>query len=61
MKARNALTLCAVIFGIVALLHLVRALMGVSVTLGQATIPVGVSWLGFVVAAVLSYACWTAK
>jgi len=41
------------IFGIVALAHLVRALRNWDVVVGPASIPISVSWVGFVGASIL--------
>jgi hypothetical protein len=55
MSEKTFDTIAAAIFGIVALLHLLRIVMGWSITIEAWTVPMWVSWIGFVVAGVLSY------
>jgi hypothetical protein len=54
MTARNYALLAAVIFAIVAMLQLVRAVGGWPVTLGTVAIPLWASWVACAVAAVLA-------
>ena len=49
------------IFAIVAILQLLRALAGWPVTIGRTPIPVWVSWIAFVIAAVLAWIGITAR
>lgn len=55
MTARNFALLAAAIFTIVALLHFARVLYGWPVTIGTVSIPLWLSWLGIVVAALLAW------
>lgn len=48
-------TIAAVIFGLMALLHAYRLVTHFQVIVGSHTIPQAVSWIGVIVAAVLSY------
>jgi hypothetical protein len=48
-------TIAAVIFALVALLHLLRLVMAWSVVIDSWTVPMWVSWIGLVVAGGLSY------
>lgn len=49
------LLVSGVIFGLVALVHIVRAVNGWAFVLGPMTLPVSVSWIGFVVTAILCF------
>jgi hypothetical protein len=55
MSEKTFSMIAAVIFGIVALLHLLRLLMGWSVVIESWTVPMWVSWAGLIVAGGLSY------
>jgi hypothetical protein len=55
MTEKTFATIAAVIFALVALLHLLRLVMGWSVVIDAWTVPMWVSWIGFVVAGGLSY------
>jgi hypothetical protein len=48
-------TIAAVIFGLIALLHVYRLLTDFQVIVGSHTIPYNVSWVALVVTAVLSW------
>lgn len=61
MTARRFSQLAAVIFAIVALAHLLRALAGLDIVIGAESIPVWVSWVGAVVAGFLAYLGFTAR
>ncbi|MEK6793026.1 MAG: hypothetical protein AABX96_03955 [Nanoarchaeota archaeon] len=52
---KNIHVVAGLIFGVVAVLHLSRILTGFQVIFGSVSIPMWVSWIGFVVATVLSY------
>jgi hypothetical protein len=47
--ARPYLLITALVFAIVALIHLVRAIGGWAFTIGPYDLPLSVSWVGFVV------------
>jgi len=49
------LVVSALIFGVVAIIHLVRAVNGWAFVVGPLEIPNAVSWAGFVVTATLCY------
>jgi hypothetical protein len=49
------LIVSAAIFGLVALIHLVRAASGWAFVLGPMTIPISASWIGFLVTAALCF------
>jgi hypothetical protein len=55
MSEKIFVTTAAVIFGLVALLHLLRIVMGWSIVIDAWTVPMWLSWIAFVVAGVLSY------
>jgi hypothetical protein len=55
MTARNFCILAAVIFAIIAILQLVRALIGWPVTVGNITVPIWLSWIAAIVAAGLAW------
>ena len=55
MTEKTFATIAAVIFALVALLHLLRLVMGWSVVIDSWTVPMWVSWVGLVVAGGLSY------
>ena len=55
MTEKMFATIAAVIFALVALLHLLRLAMGWSVVIDAWTVPMWASWVGLVVAGGLSY------
>ncbi|KQW58629.1 MULTISPECIES: hypothetical protein [unclassified Ensifer] len=55
MTEKTFLTIAAAIFGIVAMVHLVRILIGFSVVIDGWTVPMWVSWVGLIVSGGLSY------
>jgi hypothetical protein len=55
MTEKMFATIAAVIFALVALLHLLRLVMGWSVVIDSWMVPMWVSWVGLVVAGGLSY------
>ena len=48
-------TIAAVIFGLMALLHIYRLFTDFQVIVGSHTIPYNVSWIALIVTALLSY------
>jgi len=54
---RAYLVTTVVVFAVVSLIHLVRAINGWSFTIGPYDLPMAVSWIGFVVTAGL--AAWS--
>ena len=54
MNKKPYLLISASIFGVIAVLHLLRIILSIPVNIGGASFPIGISWGGLVVAAVLS-------
>jgi hypothetical protein len=54
MSARTYCTVSAVVFTVVAIAHLVRAVQGMPVMIGTWPAPTAVSWLAVVVAGALA-------
>jgi hypothetical protein len=54
MEAKTFFLVAGVIFGVVALFHLVRIVMDWSVVIGDWSIPMWVSWVALIVAGGLS-------
>jgi hypothetical protein len=55
MTIRTFCTLAAAIFAVIALLQLIRIVMGWSVTLNGVDVPFWASWIAVIVAATLSF------
>jgi drug/metabolite transporter (DMT)-like permease len=55
MDQKTFTLVAGAIFAAVALLHILRILMGWSAVIDDWTVPMWVSWIGFVVAGGLSY------
>ena len=55
MSEKTFVAVAAVIFGLVALLHLFRIGMGWSIIIDAWTVPMWLSWIALVVAGALSY------
>jgi hypothetical protein len=55
MTAANYSLLAAVIFAVVALLQMVRAVRGLPVTIGQTSVPIWASWVACGVAIILAW------
>jgi hypothetical protein len=55
---RTGLRVGSVIFAIFAIGHLLRLINQAQVTVGTLTIPMGVSWIALIVAAILSIWLW---
>ena len=55
MNAKTFCTIAAVIFSLVALLHLTRIWMGWPAVIGAWSVPMWLSWVGLVVTAALAY------
>ena len=55
---KTGLRVASVLFGIFAIGHLVRLINQAQVTVGTLTIPIGVSWIALIVAAVLCVWLW---
>jgi hypothetical protein len=54
----TGLRVASVIFGIFALGHVLRLIKHAQVTVGTHTIPMGVSWIALIVAAILCVWMW---
>ena len=61
MNANGYARLAAVIFAIIALLQLIRAVGGWPIVVGGTEIPVWPSWVAFVVTGILSWLGFTAS
>lgn len=61
MNKNSALLIAGIVFGFVSLMHLLRAVFTVSITIGSYIIPIWVSWVGFIVAFILSVIMFTAR
>lgn len=59
MNAKIYLQLAGVIFALVALAHLVRAAMGLPISIAGWIVPVWLSWVAFAIAAALSWFGWS--
>ena len=55
MTTKSYSLIAALIFAIVAILQLSRAIMGVHLVVGSHTMPVWPSWVGFAVAGTLAW------
>jgi hypothetical protein len=55
---RTGLRVASVLFGIFAITHLVRLINHIQVTVASHTVPLGVSWIALVVAAILCIWFW---
>ena len=60
MTPRNFSLTAAIIFAVIALVQLARAVFGWPVTIDTYAIPLWFSWVAFIVAAGLSYFGWKA-
>jgi hypothetical protein len=54
----TGLRVASIFFGIFAIGHLVRLIKQAQVTVGTLTIPIGVSWIALIVAAILCIWLW---
>ena len=55
MSQKAFLTTAGIIFSVIGILHLLRAILGWDAIIGSFSIPAWFSWLGIVVAAFLAY------
>jgi hypothetical protein len=55
---KTGLRVASVFFGIFAIGHLLRLINHAQVTVGTLTIPMGISWIALIVAAVLCVWLW---
>ena len=61
MTAAHFSLLAAVIFAVVAILQMVRAVKGLPVTVGQMSVPIWASWVAFGVAIILAWLGYAAS
>jgi putative flippase GtrA len=61
MNKNTALMIAGVIFGLISLIHLLRILLTVEITIAGYLIPIWVSWAGFIVAFILSLLMFMAR
>ena len=54
MRQKPYLRITATIFGVIALMHLLRVVFGIPIQVGEGLFPVALSWLGIVGGALLS-------
>ena len=59
MNTRIYLAISGLIFGVVAVFHLLRIVKGWALVLGTWSVPMGVSWLGLVIPALLCVLAFT--
>jgi uncharacterized membrane protein YecN with MAPEG domain len=55
---KTGLRVASILFAIFAIGHLVRLIKNVQVTVGTLAIPMGVSWIALIVAAILCIWLW---
>jgi uncharacterized membrane protein YecN with MAPEG domain len=55
---KTGLRVASLLFAIFAIGHLVRLIKNLQVTVGTQTIPMGVSWIALIVAAILCIWMW---
>jgi hypothetical protein len=58
-NVKNYLYVSAAIFGIVALVHIIRAMSGWAFQIGPMEVPVSASWVGFVITG--AFAAWAIR
>jgi cytochrome c biogenesis protein CcdA len=59
MDQKSYLQLAGAIFALVALAHLVRAVLGLPIVIAGWIVPIWLSWLAFVIAGALSWFGWS--
>jgi hypothetical protein len=59
MNAKNYFIATAVVFSAVSLLHLLRIVLGWEAVIGSWGIPIWVSWVAMIIAAVFAYTGFT--
>ena len=58
MSQKTFSTVVGVIFAVIAVLHLLRAVLGWQAVIGSFTIPMWLSWVAVVVSAFLAYSAF---
>jgi hypothetical protein len=61
LNRKTYITVTATLFIVVAIMHLLRIILGWQVEIGGLSIPFWVSWLGVLVAGALAYFGYTQK
>lgn len=61
MTAAHYSLLAAMVFALVAILQLIRAVRGLQITIGQTSIPIWVSWVACGVATILTWLGYAAS
>jgi len=59
MKQKTYFIIAAIIFLIVAILHLLRAISGLPLIFGVWELPLWLSWIAFIIAGFMSYVGFT--
>ncbi|HEX3420432.1 MAG TPA: hypothetical protein VHT01_04330 [Candidatus Udaeobacter sp.] len=55
---KTGLRVASVFFGVFAIAHIIRLINQAQVTVGTLTIPIGLSWIALIVAAILCLWLW---
>ncbi|MBI2550499.1 hypothetical protein HYV83_04970 [Candidatus Woesearchaeota archaeon] len=58
MKQKTFSTVVGAIFSVIAVLHLLRAVLGWNAVIGSFAVPMWLSWMAIVVAAFLAYSAF---
>ncbi len=61
MKQNSYLALTSLLFGIICIIHLLRALNQWPVEIDNVTVPLWASWAGFILAGYLAYTAYNLK
>ncbi len=61
MNQKTLTRITGIIFAVIGVLHLLRAVFGWQAVIGSVTIPMWLSWVALAVAAYLAYSAFTAK
>ena len=61
MSKNLALMIAGIIFGFISIMHLLRSLFTVQIIIANYVIPMWVSWLGFIIALILSILMFKAR
>jgi hypothetical protein len=61
MTAAQFSLLAAIIFGVVAIAQIVRAITGLPITIGRTSVPIWASWVACAVAIILAWVGYSAS
>ena len=61
MKSKSYFSFSTLIFSVVAVVHLIRAINGAVVSVGSTTLPVWGSWVAVLVAGYMAYQGWNLR